>query len=303
MDYIFGIEKKKENRSEKKRISREEFEQYKALEAEKSSEDNLDYLQYKLGYNHPFIRFYDTTINRYYNWRLLQASMFSQSIVLDCGYEDEMTRTELKNCARQLQLTFAANRIHKDPYHLHYCNLNLNGKLHSDFHSYIPTMYEPSFPMYISDKSYLDHYDKDKIVYLTPDATHEMREYDHSAVYIIGAIVDKVSGKPMSLAKAKREGLKMLKLPIDSYLNFGAGGGGKSLTLNQMIDILLDMRMTNDWNHALRHVPRRKLAENRQKTMERKVNRFLLENQRQAEVHTPPRDFTISARKKFQIKK
>lgn len=63
----------------------------------------------------------------------------------------------------------------------------------------------------------------------------------------------------MSLAKAKREGLKMLKLPLDRYLHWGAGSG-KSLTINQMILILLDLKKTGDWNYALRHVPRRKIV-------------------------------------------
>lgn len=64
--------------------------------------------------------------------------------------------------------------------------------------------------------------------------------------------------EPLSLAKAKREGLRMAKLPLDRYLQWG-GGSGKSLTLNQMISILLDIKTSGDWDFALRHVPRRKV--------------------------------------------
>lgn len=52
----------------------------------------------------------------------------------------------------------------------------------------------------------------------------------------------------------------MMKFPLDRYLQW-SGGSGKSLTLNQCISILLDVRRTGDWNYALRHVPRRKLAD------------------------------------------
>lgn len=52
----------------------------------------------------------------------------------------------------------------------------------------------------------------------------------------------------------------MLKFPLDRYLQW-SGGSGKSLTLNQCISILLDVRRTGDWNYALRHVPRRKLGD------------------------------------------
>lgn len=64
----------------------------------------------------------------------------------------------------------------------------------------------------------------------------------------------------MSLAKAKRLGLRMARLPLDRYLQWGAGSG-KSLTLNQMINILLDLKTTGDWTRSLRHVPRRKILD------------------------------------------
>lgn len=64
----------------------------------------------------------------------------------------------------------------------------------------------------------------------------------------------------MSLAKAKRLGLRMARLPLEQYLQWGPGSG-KSLTLNQMINILLDLKQTGNWMHALRHVPRRKIID------------------------------------------
>lgn len=52
----------------------------------------------------------------------------------------------------------------------------------------------------------------------------------------------------------------MAKLPLDKHLHFGAGSG-KSLTLNQVVSILLDVKHTGNWDYALRHVPRRKLTD------------------------------------------
>lgn len=52
----------------------------------------------------------------------------------------------------------------------------------------------------------------------------------------------------------------MAKLPLDKYLQWGSGSG-KSLTLNQVASILLDIKQTGDWKYALRHVPRRKLMD------------------------------------------
>lgn len=60
-----------------------------------------------------FLRFYDTTINNFYNSRLLQAMMFGQKLVIDCGFEEHMTKKENVNCAKQLMLLFSDNRIHE----------------------------------------------------------------------------------------------------------------------------------------------------------------------------------------------
>ena len=80
-----------------------------------------------------------------------------------------------------------------------------------------------------------------------------------SASSIFGAMVDKVNNDPLSLAKAKKMGLRMARLPLDRYLQWGAGSG-KSLTLNQMVNILLEMKKHGDWERALKYVPRRKLV-------------------------------------------
>jgi ribonuclease P protein 1 len=47
-----------------------------------------------------------------------------------------------------------------------------------------------------------------------------------------GAFVDKSQCEPLSLAKAKKEGLRMAKFPLDKYLQWQRGI--KSLTLNQV---------------------------------------------------------------------
>lgn len=157
--------------------------------------------------------------------------------------------------------------------------------LHVHQQSYSETKF-PSMPYLTNNSSREESQQiktdlKDRIVYLTPHCREEMTQYDHDAIYIIGGIVDKVNQsfiyiisyiyciilffnslqvnhEPLSLAKAKREGLKMAKLPLDRYLQWG-GGSGKSLTLNQMVSILLDIKTTGDWDYALRHVPRRKV--------------------------------------------
>lgn len=75
------------------------------------------------------------------------------------------------------------------------------------------------------------------------------------------------------MAKAKKEGLKMAKFPLERYLHWGSHSG-KNLTLNQVVDILLDLRLHGSWETALNNVPRRKLHEARVAAIKRKEQRL-----------------------------
>jgi len=49
-------------------------------------------------------------------------------------------------------------------------------------------------------------------------------------------MVDKMKVEPLSLAKAKRDKIRMAKLPLDTYLDWKQGT--KNLTINQVCSIL-----------------------------------------------------------------
>ncbi|KAJ3643057.1 hypothetical protein Zmor_025794 [Zophobas morio] len=260
LEYLFKISKKKENKKLKKEQKR--LEKFPEAKPEKNENETFEEFvsQYDLGHNNIMLRVYDSTMNQLYNNRLVQAMQFGQKLVVDCGYCDDMTKQENKNCAKQLTLLFSENRNHDDPFDLHFCNINNESVLMQSLNKLIVTLHEPWFPLNLHETSYLETFSKEQLVYLTPHCREELVEYDHDAIYIIGGIVDKVNTQPLSLAKAKREGLRMAKLPLDRYLQWGSGSG-KSLTLNQVASILLDVKLTGDWKYALRHVPRRKVVE------------------------------------------
>jgi ribonuclease P protein 1 len=121
----------------------------------------------------------------------------------------------------------------------------------------IPILYEPQYALNVTEKSYLDIFPREKLVYLSPHARDELMSFDEDEIYIVGAMVDKTDPRPFSLAKSKKEGLRIKKLPLDRFMDWGLGG--KSLTINQMGNIMLDLRHTKDWEKAFRFVPRRKL--------------------------------------------
>lgn len=148
--------------------------------------------------------------------------------------------------------------MHDDPFDLHFCNVNLKSQTTRQLKNYIPTMLDLDFPMNVHTESFLDMFPKEKLVYLTPHCNTDLVKFNPDDIYIIGGIVDKVNNDPLSLAKAKKHNLRMARLPLDKYLSWGSGSG-KSLTLNQMINIMLEIKSTGDWNQALRFVPKRKI--------------------------------------------
>ncbi len=71
-----------------------------------------------------------------------------------------------------------------------------------------------------TEDSFVDLFPKERLVYLTPDASDMLQTFDCDDVYLIGAIVD-TAGTQMpraTFAKAKQLGIRTAKLPLDKYL-------------------------------------------------------------------------------------
>lgn len=245
-------------RKEQKRL--EITERLKIL---KEEEANTDHLVYGLLRNTMFLRIYDATITHFNNMKLIRSMMFDQKLIIDCSYDEHMNPREASNAAKQMMLCFAENREHDEPFDLHFCNVNPQSIATKVLEKYIPIMHSPEFPINIHTEPMTETFDKKQLVYLTPHCYNDLHEYSHDDIYIIGGMVDKTNSEPLSLAKAKKQGLRMARLPLDKYLQWGAGSG-KSLTLNQMVKIMLDMKKHGNWESALKFVPRRKIVDDDQ---------------------------------------
>lgn len=225
---------------------------------EKESE-NSDELAYGLRNNTMFTRIYKSTMSEVLNKKLINAMCFGQKLVIDCGFESHMSYREISSCAKQLMFGFVSNRASRDPFDIHLCNVDPKGELKRRLLSFFPTMDNSGYPFNTTSQSYLELFPKENLVYLTPHTHNIMQKYNPDDVYIIGGIVDKGENKPLTMAKAKEEGLRVAKFPLDNYMDWKAGSG-KNLNVNHCIEILIDVKDTNDWEHALnRIVPTRKV--------------------------------------------
>ncbi|XP_013197110.2 mitochondrial ribonuclease P protein 1 homolog [Amyelois transitella] len=274
LTYLWKTEKTKENTKAKKEARKKELETTSPEETKEFPDDLL----YGIKYRSLFLRIRDQSINNFDNYKALQAMIHGRPLIVDCSYENYMVHREILNAAKQMTYVFGDNRIHKDPFDLHLCNVNLEGSFMEQLKRNIPSLDEPWFPMNIHTESYLDIFPKEKLVYLTPHCREEFTGYDYDSIYIVGCMVDKINNEPLSLAKAKKDGLKMAKLPLDRYLEW-APGSKKNLNINHMIPILLDLKLTSDWEYALRHIPRRKLLETKILAMQKKLRNPELKNE------------------------
>ncbi|CAO2631738.1 tRNA methyltransferase 10 homolog C [Lemmus lemmus] len=248
LKFLYGkeIRKKAEQiKKEMKAEAREEAKKARLLETTKG-EEKQDFM---------FLRLWDRQMNIALGWKGVQAMQFGQPLVFDMDYENCMKPNELQNTVSQLLESEGWNRKNVDPFHIYFCNL----KLDSAYHRQLVKRYSGKWDKLLltaTEKSPVDVFPKDSIIYLTADSPNIMTTFKHDKIYIIGSFVDKNAQTGISLAKAKRLNLATERLPLDRYLQWDIGN--KNLTLDQMIRILLCMKNTGNWEEALKFVPKRK---------------------------------------------
>lgn len=184
LEFLWVVEVRKLNEKRKKEIRKREVGE-KLDELAKEREMN-DHIIYGFQGNTIFMRVYDTTINSFDNYRLIQAMLHGIDFVIDCGYDGNMTNVENKLCAKQLCFLFAENRLNRDPFNIHFCNVNRDSVCYKHLKKFIPTLDDPGFPMNMSENHYTTLFPKEKLVYLTPHCRTELTAFNPDDVYIVG---------------------------------------------------------------------------------------------------------------------
>ncbi|XP_041793323.1 tRNA methyltransferase 10 homolog C-like [Chelmon rostratus] len=250
-------ERHKEVRKEKKQKKKEEREasmnQNKAKDS--NAEEGNDQRERELK-NTFLLQFWNRSVDTQHAWRSAQAMVFGQPLVFDMSYESNMVRQEVENTVRQLVEAEGWNRRATDPFHLHFCNLQPKGAYMQQLLKRYGAEAWDNLLVTSTDHQHVDVFPREKLVYLTADSRNVLHTFDHSKVYIIGALVDRSIQSGLSLANAKRLNLATARLPLDEFLHWDMGT--KNLTLDQMIRIMMTMKDTGKWEEALKFVPKRK---------------------------------------------
>ncbi|XP_047218664.1 tRNA methyltransferase 10 homolog C [Girardinichthys multiradiatus] len=206
--------------------------------------------------NTMFLQFWDRSLDKLLAWRTAQAMQFGQPIVFDMSYESNMSRREMENTVSQLLEVEGWNRRAVEPFHLHFCNLHPGGLYKKELLKRYGAETWDRLLITSTEQQYIDVFPREELVYLTADSPNVLHRFDHSKVYIIGALVDRSIQSGLSLANAKRLKLTTARLPLDQFLYWDMGA--KNLTLDQMIRIMLTIKDTGKWEEALQFVPKRK---------------------------------------------
>lgn len=183
----------------------------------------------------------------------LMASEEGYRVVIDCGFEEQMTEREKKSLSQQIMFSYGVNKRSETPVQAFITSLrgdtrNSLTKI-SGFGEWLA--FKPT------DKSYMDTFRKESLVYLTADSPNAITTLDKDKVYIIGGIVDRNRLKGATYNKAIEQGIATAKLPLDEYLQMGSAT--RVLTVNHVFEILVRFGETKDWKQAtLETLPSRK---------------------------------------------
>lgn len=192
----------------------------------------------------------------------------SFSIAIDCTWESIHSDEDLRHLMNQLVYSYSSNRKHTHP-----ADLRITGvgpRLHAllerasafnwtgipitkETYSEISILTSPSSSAE-DDKSPPR---KKTLVYLSPDADYVLTSVDPSCCYIVGGIIDRSVKKFLSSTKAREQGIPCARLPIKEHFKLGK----TALTVNQVVEILLNFGKMGDWYSAMEPVlPKRKIG-------------------------------------------
>ncbi|XP_055309685.1 mitochondrial ribonuclease P protein 1 homolog [Sitodiplosis mosellana] len=218
--------------------------------------DENKHIQYGLGKNSLIPKIYGRTVDKWKNTRSLwRTALGYPNMIFDCSYSKEMTPRENHEAAKQLVHCFGLNRSHREPFVLHFCGIDRTSLLWSFINKNNPMFGQKPLPIQLHDEPIQEAFPKEKLVLLTPDSPNILREYNPDDHYVISGLVDRGDKVPFTLAKAKRLEIRSARIPMEQFRKCRIN---KTLTLDQVMSVMLEIKYSGDWNEAFRYVADRK---------------------------------------------
>eukprot|EP00039_Didymoeca_costata_P006475 m.90551 g.90551 ORF g.90551 m.90551 type:complete len:300 (-) comp13271_c0_seq7:1260-2159(-) len=179
-----------------------------------------------------------------------KAVKTKQRVAIDLDYENYQTPDDSKKLMNQVIRCYSENR--KLEKGLDYYLTSLTGRCREKFVQQNGSQWDLEH----HEKSYLEVFNKEELVYLSSESENVLLELDDSKVYVIGGLVDHNKHKGLSHSLALKHGISHARLPIDEFVKME---GRKVLTVNHVFEIMLHYLNTNNWKTSFFNVlPQRK---------------------------------------------
>ncbi|OQR97776.1 RNA (guanine-9-)-methyltransferase domain-containing protein [Achlya hypogyna] len=185
----------------------------------------------------------------------LMAANEGPTIVIDCGFEEDMSSKEKKSLSQQIMFSYGINKRCESPATVFLTSL------HGETEANLQKIggFSEWLAFDATTKCYMDTFRKESLVYLTADSPNVIEELSSDKVYIIGGIVDRNRLKGATYEKAVAQGIATAKLPLDKVVEMGQAT--RVLTVNHVFQILVDYQTKQDWTQAtMSALPARKGA-------------------------------------------
>ena len=203
-------------------------------------------------------RFNNTHLGHWNINKHISSIHHCQPLVIDMRFHKEKDQYSL-SLMTQMHYMFRKNFDSPFPFHIVLANFEKN----SDFYQKVwkkSAIAGIDNVIINSENSLLDlepEVRSEDLVYLSPDATDVLSEFDCSKVYVIGGLVDRLVHKRRTKTISTTEGISSVKLPLHLYLKWGGIGNKMELTVNVVFEILNTLKLTGSWIKALSCIPYR----------------------------------------------
>jgi tRNA (guanine9-N1)-methyltransferase len=175
------------------------------------------------------------------------------SVAIDLSFDELMIDKDLGSCAAQLMRVYTDNRRAKQPIPLHFTGLNEEGKLYEKLEK---NEGWKNWDVKRHKESFMELFDKDKIIYLTSESDNVLDVLEKGATYVIGGLVDHNHHKSLTYEIAQKKKIRTARLPLGEHLVIKTR---TVLTINQCFEIILGVSEGMSWKETLLKVmPSRK---------------------------------------------
>ena len=202
-------------------------------------------------HNALFLQISEQTIDRCHDYKKRVAAMFGQKFIVDLGFEEAEKSRTAKFIGYQLALLYAHNYKSKEPFDLIFSDFKPSSPSGKKIVESNASLYEPRTMITLDERPFDElGIPREKLVYLTQFSRHAYQEVDEDDVLVVPGIYEKNLQTPITLARAKKKGVRTLFLPFTQHVSWK--GVPKSVYPYQIIDILTNYKSNGrNWHKAI----------------------------------------------------